>query len=423
MSNALLSFIIFGLFILLFIWDKLPMATSAILGCVVMVILGLSDFSTAFGQFASTTVILLIGVMIVGSALAETGVAAAFGRIMTRYSRNNEKIIIVVAYVLACVLSAFLTNATVLAIFMPIIIGMDTDDGKINHRNIVLPVLVATAMGGISTLVGSSQQLTANGLIEEMGYTMKVFDMTPVGAIFAIAGLLYCLFIGYPIGKRIWGNRDRFEDCEIAAAKEVNIDKRKFYTMIVITILMVISYVVALVPPVVTAVSAALLCIITGCISQKDAVTRMNWNIVGRLGACLGLAKVISSTGGVELITNFVRNILGDGVSPFVLFAIMVAIIQLLSLVISNSTAILVALPIVLSMSTVMNLNPVPFAMGAAYASSMGICCPLSGSTNQMSMAAGYKFKDYFKYGVLLDIICYIITIIFVPMFFPLTLG
>lgn len=368
MSNALLSLIIFGLFILLFIWDKLPMATSAILGCVVMVILGLSDFSTAFGQFASTTVILLIGVMIVGSALAETGVAAAFGRIMTRYSRNNEKIIIVVAYVLACVLSAFLTNATVLAIFMPIIIGMDTDDGKINHRNIVLPVLVATAMGGISTLVGSSQQLTANGLIEEMGYTMKVFDMTPVGAIFAIAGLLYCLFIGYPIGKKIWGNRDRFEDCEIAAAKEVNIDKRKFYTMIVITILMVISYVVALVPPVVTAVSAALLCIITGCISQKDAVTRMNWNIVGRLGACLGLAKVISSTGGIELITNFVSNILGDGVSPFVLFAIMVAIIQLLSLVISNSTAILVALPIVLSMSTVMNLNPVPFAMGAAYA-------------------------------------------------------
>ena len=109
--------------------------------------------------------------------------------------------------------------------------------------------------------------------------------------------------------------------------------------MIVITILMVISYVVALVPPVVTAVSAALLCIITGCISQKDAVTRMNWNIVGRLGACLGLAKVISSTGGIELITNFVSNILGDGVSPFVLFAIMVAIIQLLSLVISNSTA------------------------------------------------------------------------------------
>lgn len=423
MSQAVLSLIVFGLFILIFIWDKLPMATSAILGCVVMVVLGLSDFGTAFGQFASSTVILLVGVMVVGSALAETGVAAAFGRIMTRYSRNNERIIILIAYSLACVLSAFLTNATVLAIFMPIIIGMDTDDGKINHRNIVLPVLIATAMGGIATLVGSSQQLTANGLIEEMGYNMKVFDMTPVGIIFSIVGLLYCLFIGYPLGKKIWGSRNRYEGCEIAAAKEVVVDKRKFYTMIVITVLMVISYVAALVSPVVTAVAAALLCIITGCISQKEAVIRMNWNIVGRLGACLGLAKVISSTGGIDLITGFVSNVLGDGVSPFVLFAAMVAIIQLLSLVISNSTAILVALPIVLPMSAVLNLNPVPFAMGAAYASSMGICCPLSGSTNQMSMAAGYKFKDYFKYGVLLDVICYFIIIIFVPLFFPLTLG
>lgn len=423
MSQAGLSLIVFGLFILIFIWDKLPMATSAILGCVVMVVLGLSDFGTAFGQFASSTVILLVGVMVVGSALAETGVAAAFGRIMTRYSRNNERIIILIAYSLACVLSAFLTNATVLAIFMPIIIGMDTDDGKINHRNIVLPILIATAMGGIATLVGSSQQLTANGLIEEMGYNMKVFDMTPVGIIFSIVGLLYCLFIGYPLGKKIWGSRDRYEGCEIAAAKEVVVDKRKFYTMIVITVLMVISYVAALVSPVVTAVTAALLCIITGCISQKEAVIRMNWNIVGRLGACLGLAKVISSTGGIDLITGFVSNVLDDGVSPFMLFAVMVAIIQLLSLVISNSTAILVALPIVLSMSAVLNLNPVPFAMGAAYASSMGICCPLSGSTNQMSMAAGYKFKDYFKYGVLLDVICYFIIIIFVPLFFPLTLG
>jgi di/tricarboxylate transporter len=114
----------------------------------------------------------------------------------------------------------------------------------------------------ISTLVGSSPQLTANGLIEEMCNTMKIFDMTPVGVIFSIVGLLYSLFIGYPLGKRIWGNRDRFEDCEIAAAEDVNIDKRKFYTMIIINILMLISYVVAIVPPAVTAVSAALLCII-----------------------------------------------------------------------------------------------------------------------------------------------------------------
>lgn len=423
MDPALLSLIIFALFILLFIWDKLPMATSAILGCVVMVILGLSDFGTAFGQFASSTVIMLIGVMVVGSALAETGVASAFGRIMTKYSRSNEKVIIIVAYILAGILSAFLTNATVLAIFMPIIIGMDTEDGKINHRNIVLPVLVGTAMGGISTLVGSSQQLTANGLIEEIGYSMKVFDLTSVGVILAVVGLLYVLIIGYPLGKKIWGDRPLTEDCEIMAAKEVIVDRRKFITMIAITILMVVSYIIGYFPPAITSSAAALLCVITGCISQKEAVNKINWNIVGRLGACLGLAKVISSTGGVDLLATWTGKIIGINFSPFALLAVMTFLVQLLSLVISNSTAILVVLPIVLSMSTAMNLNPLPFAMAAAFGSSMGLCCPLSGSTNQMSMAAGYKFKDYFKYGIMLDIISYVIIITFVPLFFPLTLA
>ena len=61
MTPALVSLIIFILCIILFVIDKLPMATTAILGCAVMVIAGVCDFKTAFGQFASSTVILTIG--------------------------------------------------------------------------------------------------------------------------------------------------------------------------------------------------------------------------------------------------------------------------------------------------------------------------------------------------------------------------
>ncbi len=69
MSPAVLSLIIFIACIALFIWDKLPMATTAILGCVLMVLFGVCEFKTAFGQFASSTVILTIGVMIIGAAI------------------------------------------------------------------------------------------------------------------------------------------------------------------------------------------------------------------------------------------------------------------------------------------------------------------------------------------------------------------
>ena len=67
MDSSVISLLIFVFCIVLFIWDKLPMATTAILGCVLMVILGVCDFKTAFGQFSSSTVVLTVGVMVIGA--------------------------------------------------------------------------------------------------------------------------------------------------------------------------------------------------------------------------------------------------------------------------------------------------------------------------------------------------------------------
>ena len=79
MGLDVISLIVFIACIALFIWDKLPMGTTAVLGCTAMIILGVCDFKTAFGQFASSTVILTIGVMIIGAAISETGLAATIG--------------------------------------------------------------------------------------------------------------------------------------------------------------------------------------------------------------------------------------------------------------------------------------------------------------------------------------------------------
>lgn len=420
-SSGVLSLIVFVVFIAIFIWDKLPMGTSAILGCVVMVLLGLADFETAFGQFASNTVIILVSIQIVGAAMSETGLASAFGSLLTKVSRNNERVIMLVAYLMSALLSSFMTNVTVLAIFMPIIVGMGAKDKRIHPLNLVLPVVVGTSMGGISTMMGSTQQLTAKGLVEAAGFTMKVFDLTPVGAILTLAGLLYCLFIGYPLGKKIWGDRD-LSDCTVAAPENVEFKKSKIITMCVIFVLMIAGYVTEVVPIAVTAVSAAILCILTGCIKQKTAVSRINWDAVGRLGGCLGLAKCLSAAGGIDILSDAVLRLFGGSMTPFVLFVLAVVVTQVLSLVMSNSTAILIVLPIVISLAGGMNLNLVAYGLGAALGSSMGVSCPLSGSTYTMSMAAGYKFKDYFRYGILLDIISCVIIIVFTPMFFSLTL-
>lgn len=148
MSPPVLSLIIFIACIALFIWDKLPMATTAILGCVLMVLFGVCEFKTAFGQFASSTVILTIGVMIIGAAISETGLAATIGAWIVKVSHGSETKLIVGTYLASAFMSAFLTNSAVLAIFIPIIMGLSISNANIKAKNLIMPIAYGCVIGG-----------------------------------------------------------------------------------------------------------------------------------------------------------------------------------------------------------------------------------------------------------------------------------
>lgn len=422
MSPDVVSLIIFAACIILFVIDKLPMATTAILGCVAMVIFGVCSFSDAFGSFASSTVILTIGVMIIGAAISETGLAATIGGWIVRISKGSEVKLIIGTYLVSSVMSAFLTNSAVLAIFIPIILGLSFSNASIKAKNLIMPIAYGCVIGGVTTLVGSTQQMTAQGLLEEAGLrTFGTFSFTPIGAVLLLLGLLYCLFIGRKRGEKIWGGRT---DVEIDYAVNADVASYKKSKMIIVGIIFavtVIFYITEWVPLAVTSTTAALLCIITGCITQKKAVTSVNWNIVGRLAGCLGLAKALEVAGGTALIAKGFSYLVGDSISPLLLLCIFVLLVQVTSEFISNSTAILIVLPIVIAIAPDLGLNTYAFAMGITIASGVALSCPLASSTLGMSMCVGYKFNDYFKYSIFYDIIAYITIIVMVPLMYGLT--
>ena len=423
MDPAVLSLIIFTFCIILFIWDKLPMATTAILGCVLMVIFKICNFKTAFAQCASSTVILTIGVMMIGAAISETGLAATIGAWIVRVSKGSETKLIIGTYLVSAAMSAFLTNSAVLAIFIPIIMGLSAANDRIKAKDLIMPIAYGCVIGGASTLVGSTQQMTAQGLLEESGARLfKTFDFTLVGGVLVILGLVYCLTAGRFLGDKIWGKRpddDADYDIHPVAA---NYKKSKMIIMAVIFLLTVVFYITEWIPLAITSSSAAILCIITGCIPQKKAFTAVNWNIVGRLAGCLGLAKALESAGGTKLIAQAFSNVVGDSLSPFLLFAILVLLVQGVSEFMSNSTAILIVLPIVLSIAPQLHLNPYSFALGITLASGVALSCPLASSTLGMSMSVGYKFNDYFKYSIFYDILAYLVIIAMVPAIYGLTI-
>lgn len=421
MASDMLSLTIFIGIVALFILDRLPMATTAVLGCTAMVISGVCNFGAAFGQFASSTVILTIGIMVIGAAVSETGLADSIGTWIIKATGTSQLKLVAGTYLVSACMSAFLTNSSVLAIFIPIIMGMSAADKEIKAKNLIMPIAFGCVIGGASTLVGSTQQMTAQGLLDGVGAkTFSTFSFTPVGAALAVIGLAYCLAYGLKTGEKIWG--DRTDEAEYSTTSVKNYSKLKKLIMTIIFTLTVVFYITEWLPIAITSTTAAVLCIMTGCITQEKAFSSVNWNIVGRLGGCLGLAKALEVGGGTDLIADTFRHVIGTSLSPYVLFCVFVLLAQIVSEFVSNSTAILIILPIVFAVAPEMGLNSYTFALGITLASGMTLSCPLASSTLGMSMSAGYHFKDFCRYSLFFDIIAYIAIILLVPAMYGLTI-
>mgnify|MGYP004568310099 FL=1 len=133
-----------------------------------------------------------------------------------------------------------------------------------------MPIVYGCIIGGTSTLVGSTQQLTAQGLLEEAGLRVfKTFDFTPVGGVLVLLGLLYCLFIGRRRGEKIWGDRHDEDIDYIPPEEGASGSRKKQIIAALIFAFTVVFYITEWLPLPITSTTAALLCIISGCITQK----------------------------------------------------------------------------------------------------------------------------------------------------------
>ena len=425
MTPEIISLIILVLCIVLFVTRIIPNAATAVLGCLLFVLTGVCDLKDAFSGFSNSVVILMFGMMVVGLAMQETGIAKFIGQKVTSLSRRKERIFILVAGLTSAVLSTFLSNTAVIAIFLPIIESVARADKRMNRLNLTLPVTLGAMFGGVCTLVGSTPQLTANGILSEMtGVEIGMFDYTLVGAILTAGYLLYAVLLGPKLAKRIWGNREVTEgaEAEVIDAPEtekVELDKKKAIIMAIIFVATIVSFIGAWISTALTAVIAALLCIITGCVKQKTIIKKMDWSVVFVLAGCLGIASGITKGGAGDLIGNALSSVLGNGVPVFIIFAIFVVVTMIVSNFITNSTAVVIMLPIALSLCIANGYSPIPFTLGIVYAANLTYSTPLANAQTAMTLVAGYKFSDYIRYTWPLVLIVLTSILVFVPLVFP----
>lgn len=187
-----------------------------------------------------------------------------------------------------------------------------------------------------------------------------------------------------------------------------------------IMILMIIALVINVIPPVATVTIAAILMVFTGCFRNvEEAYKTINWESIILIAAMLPMSIALESTGASELISKTLVSKLGE-FGPVMLLAGIYLTTSLLTMFINNTaTAVLVA-PIAFQSAASMDVSPYPFLMAVTVGASMCFASPFSTPPNALVMNPGkYKFMDYIKVGLPLQVIIGIIMVFVLPLIFP----
>ena len=424
MSPAVITLLFLAFAVVMFVTEKIPLGLTSMIVCVGLVVTGVLDVKTAFAGFIDSNVILFVAMFIVGGALFETGMANEIGGIVTKFAKSERSLIIAIMVIVG-LMSGVLSNTGTAAILIPVVIGIAAKSGFRRSR-LLMPLVFAAAMGGNLSLIGAPGNMIAQSTLEPLGLKFGFFEYAIVGLPILVAGILFYATIGF----RFLPNHETTDDGESVFDQardfsEVPQWKKTLSLVILVATLIGMIFEDQIgIKLCVTGCIGAILLILTGVISEKEALKSIDLKTIFLFGGTLSLASALQNTGAGEMIANTVIGMLGANPSPYILTFVVFILCCILTNFMSNTATTALMAPICLSIAQGMGADPRAVLMACVIGGSCAYATPIGMPANTMVVGAGnYKFNDYVKAGLPLILIATIISMIILPIAFPFFPG
>ncbi len=177
---------------------------------------------------------------------------------------------------------------------------------------------------------------------------------------------------------------------------------------------------VGLLPAQVAFIAAVVVMLMTKIVSLREAYESVDWSIIILLGAMIPVGEALETTGGAQLIANSLLQV-SQNLPPVGTLAIMLIATMFLSDLVNNAAAVVLMAPIGISVAQGMGVQVDPFLIAIAIGASCAFLTPIGHQSNTLVMGpGGYKFGDYWRMGLLLEIIVAAVAIPLITHFWHL---
>ena len=432
MDPAIITLCVLAVAAFLFVTELIPLAVTAMAACTALGILGVLPAKQVYAGLSNSTVVLFGGMFVIGAAMFKTGLAEAVGLWVVNKAGTGEVKLMGAVMLVTIILSSVSSNTGTVACLMPVIIGI-AQAANIPASKELMPLAVAANVGGTITMIGTPPNVIVTGALSAAGLpSFGFFEFALIGVPLSVIVLAYMLTIGRKtIPAKSAGAMD--EEAVKAAKEEAGAsddDAPKSKTKMWISGLILVGVVVCMalnlktVPLQTAAVTGAILCVITGCLKEKEAYAGIDWVTIFLFAGMLSVATAMDKTGAGKLIADTVVNMMGDHPNPIVLCAVLYLISNVLTQFMSNTASAALLAPIGISIAQSIGADPKPVLMSIGIAASMAFATPMATPPNTLVLGpGGFSFNDYVKVGVPLCIITFIASVIIIPIFWPFFPG
>ena len=432
MDPAITTLCVLAVAAFLFVTELIPLAVTAMAACTALGILGVLPSKQVYAGLSNSTVVLFGGMFVIGAAMFKTGLAEAVGLWVVNKAGTGEVKLMGAVMLVTIILSSVSSNTGTVACLMPVIIGI-AQAANIPASKELMPLAVAANVGGTITMIGTPPNVIVTGALSAAGLpSFGFFEFALIGVPLSIIVLVYMLTIGrktIPVK-----NAGAMDAAAVEAAKKEagagddNAPKSKTKMWISGLILLGVVAAMALnlktVPLQTAAVTGAILCVITGCLKEKEAYAGIDWVTIFLFAGMLSVATAMDKTGAGKLIADTVVGMMGEHPNPIVLCAVLYLISNVLTQFMSNTASAALLAPIGISIAQSIGADPKPVLMSIGIAASMAFATPMATPPNTLVLGpGGFSFNDYVKVGVPLCVITFIASVIIIPIFWPFFPG
>ena len=423
MAQSTKCLILLAVIALFFVTEIIPLAVTAMAGSIACGLLGFIPAKQVFSGLSNSTVVLFAGMFVVGAAMFYTGLAQKIGETVVRFTGTGENSLMVGVMLVGAGLSSVLSNTGTAACLLPVVLGVCAA-AKIPASTELMPLAFACGLGGIITLVGTPPNIIASGALEQAGYrAFGFFEFAKIGIPLTIASLIYMMFIG----KHLLPKRTISEDTEVEQeieANETSTTKMAVSGVILLAVVLTMALGIKGVTLEMAAITGAIVAVLTGCLTEKQAYASIDWVTIFLFAGMMPVSSAMSKTGAGKVIAEWAVGMMGGSPSPLIVTAVLFILSCGLTQFMSNTASAALLCPIGIAISKQLGADPAAVLMAIAVAASCAFATPVGTPPNTLVLGPGkFTFMDYVKCGTGLVIVCFVISLILIPMFWPFFPG